>query len=227
MSIDFSLTAKARDDQGKGASRRLRHRANLVPAVLYGAGKPPQNLAIAHKDLVKALEHEAFYTHIIQLDVDGQNEDVLLKDLQRHPSKPLILHADFMRIDRTRKVILRVPLHFINEAVCVGVKAGGGVINHQITDLEIRCLPSDIPEYIEVDMANVKLGEIVHISSIQLPAGVESVQLSHGADHDLAVASVNAPKAEKVEEPVATAAAETPAAGDAPAATAVPAKKEK
>ena len=223
MSIDFSLNAKVRDDQGKGASRRLRRNANLVPAIIYGAQKAPQNIAVPQKDLAKALEHEGFYTHIIKLNVDGKVEDVLLKDLQRHPSRPIFLHADFMRVDKNKKVSLRVPLHFINEATCVGVKAGG-VINHNVTDLEIRCLPADIPEFIEVDMAAVQLGHIVHISNLKLPKGVESVQLAHGADHDLAIASVNAPKAEKVEEAPAAAAA-APAAA-APAA-APAAKKEK
>ncbi len=227
MSIDFSLNAKVRDDQGKGASRRLRRNANEVPAIVYGAQKAPQNISIPHKDLAKALESEAFYTHIIKLNVNGKNEDVLLKDLQRHPSRPVILHADFLRIDKSKKVTLRIPLHFINEAVCVGVKSGGGVINHSMTDLEIRCLPADIPEFIEVDMANIQLGGIVHISSLKLPKGVESVQLSHGADHDLAVASVNTPKAEKVEAAPAEAAAATAAPAAAAAAPAAAPKKEK
>lgn len=224
MSIDFSLNAKVRDDQGKGASRRLRRNANMVPAIVYGAQKAPQNIAVPHKDLVKALESEAFYTHIIKLNIDGKVEDVLLKDLQRHPAKPVLTHADFLRVDKTKKVTLRIPLHFINEAVCVGVKSGGGVINHNQTDLEIRCLPTEIPDFIEVDMADVQLGGIVHISSLKLPKGIESVQLAHGVDHDLAVASVNLPKAEKAEAaPAAEAAAATTTAAAAPAA----AKKEK
>jgi len=222
MSIDFSLNAKVRDDQGKGASRRLRRNANMIPAIVYGAQKAPQNISVSHKDLMKALESEAFYTHIIKLNIDGKIEDVLLKDLQRHPAKPVLTHADFLRVDKTKKVTLRIPLHFINEAICVGVKSGGGIINHNQTDLEIRCLPTDIPEFIEVDMAEVQLGGIKHISNLKLPKGVESVQLAHGADHDLAIASVNTPKAEKAEAPAAEAAA-------APAATAPAAapKKEK
>jgi len=220
MSIDFSLNAKVRDDQGKGASRRLRRNANMVPAIVYGAEKAPQNIAVPHKDLVKALENEAFYTHIIKLNIDGKIEDVLLKDLQRHPAKPVLTHADFLRVDKTKKVTLRIPLHFINEAICAGVKSGGGVISHNQTDLEIRCLPADIPEFIEVDMSNIQLGGIVHISSLKLPKDVESVQLAHGADHDLAVASVNTPKAEKVEVVAAAPAAVAAAPATAP-------KKEK
>ena len=194
MSIDFTLNAKVRDEQGKGASRRLRRQAGLVPAIIYGAGKEPQNVSVSHKDFIKALENEAFYTHIISLDVDGAKEDVLLKDLQRHPAKPILLHADFLRVDKTKKVTIKVPLHFINEGSCVGVKAGGGIISHNMTDLEVRCLPTKIPEFIEVDMQEIELGQIVHISDLILAEGVESVQLAHGADHNLAVAIINAPK---------------------------------
>ena len=232
MSANFSLTAESRKDQGKGASRRLRH-AELVPAILYGANKAPQNISLRHKELSKALESEAFYTRIIKMTVDGAPVDVLLKDLQRHPARPVILHADFLRVDKNHKITLRIPLHFINEANCVGVKTGGGVISHSLTDLEIRCLPADLPEYIEVDMQNVQVGHALHISDLKLPKGVESVQLAH--HHDLAVASVFIPRAEKAEETVAAAtpeagaAAAAPAAGDAkaaaPAADAAKAKK--
>jgi large subunit ribosomal protein L25 len=230
MSIDFSLNAKKRDDQGKGASRRLRrHAVTLVPAIVYGAKKPPLNITLEHKDLVKALENEAFYTHIIALNVDGKKEDVLIKDVQRHPAKPLIMHMDFLRIDKTQKITLRVPLHFINQDTCAGVKTGGGIISHTMSELEIRCLPGDLPEFITVDMANVQLGQIVHISDIKLPKGVESVQLSHGASHNLSVAAVHAPKAEKVEETATAAAAAPAAAAAAPAAatTAAPAAAKK
>ena len=223
MSIDFSLNAKKREDQGKGASRRLRrHAVTLVPAIVYGAQKAPQNITLEHKDLVKALDNEAFYTHIIALNVDGKKEDVLIKAIQRHPAKPLIMHMDFLRIDKTQKITLRVPLHFINQEICAGVKTGGGIISHNMSELEIRCLPADLPEYISVDMTNVQLGQIVHISDLKLPKGVESVQLSHGASHNLSVAAVNAPKAEKADETTAAPAAAAPAAA-APAA----AKKDK
>jgi large subunit ribosomal protein L25 len=210
MSVDFSLNAKVRDDKGKGASRRLRRQADRVPAIVYGADKAPQNISVLHKDLAKALESEAFYTHIIKLDIEGNVEDVLLKDLQRHPAKAKILHADFFRINQKQAVVIRVPLHFTNENTCVGVKSGGGVISHNVSDLEVRCLPANIPEYIEVDMSSVGLGEIVHLSDLRLPEGVESVQLSHGEDHDLAVAMVNAPKTKAEDE----ASAETEASGE-------------
>ena len=214
MSVDFSLNAKVRNDAGKGASRRLRRNANEVPAIVYGGNKDPQTISIPHKDLSKALENEAFYVHVISLDIEGKKEDVLLKDLQRHPAKAVILHADFFRVDKNQAVIIRVPLHFINENICVGVKSGGGVISHTQSDLEIRCLPADIPEFIEVDMASVGLNEIIHISNLKLPKGVESVQLSHGASHDLAIANVHAPRAAEAEPTEAPAAAEVPAAKD-------------
>ncbi|TVZ40780.1 large subunit ribosomal protein L25 [Alteromonadaceae bacterium 2753L.S.0a.02] len=186
---DFKLDAQVRDDQGKGASRRLRHE-NLVPAIVYGGKKDPQNIAISHNEMIKHLENEAFYSHIISLSIAGANEDVILKDLQRHPSKPQILHADFLRVDKTQKLTTRVPLHFVNEESCKGVKLQGGAISHNLTDLEISCLPQDLPEYIEVDLKDVEVGDIVHISDLKLPSGVESVALSHGEEHDQPVATV-------------------------------------
>src|SRR5690606_10243944 len=174
---DFRLIAQLRDDQGKGASRRLRRQAGLVPAIVYGGSKKPQNISLSHNELSKHLEHEAFYSHIITLTVDDKAEDVILKDLQRHPAKPVILHADFLRVSKTKKFSTSVPLHFINETSCKGVKMQGGVISHNMTQLEISCLPADLPEYIEVDLAEVELGQIVHISDLKLPKGVESVAL--------------------------------------------------
>jgi large subunit ribosomal protein L25 len=191
---DFQIIAQLRDDQGKGASRRLRRQAGLVPAIVYGGSKKPQNISLSHNELSKHLEHEAFYSHIITLTVDDKSEDVILKDLQRHPAKPVILHADFLRVSKPKKFSTSVPLHFINEASSKGVKTQGGVISHSMTQLEISCLPGDLPEYIEVDLAEVELGQIVHISDLKLPKGVESVALSHGADHDLPVASITKPK---------------------------------
>lgn len=200
---DFELNAKVREDMGKGASRRLRRLADEVPAIIYGGKKDPQNISLLHKDLAHALENEAFYSHVIAINVDGKNEDVIIKDLQRHPAKARILHADFLRVDKNQKLTVRAPLHFINEDTCVGVKMEGGVISHSMTELEISCLPADLPEYIEVDMAEVGMDQIVHISDIKLPEGVESVALSHGEDHDLPVAAIHKPKAVATEdEPV-------------------------
>ena len=210
MSTDFTLHAKGREDTGKGASRRLRRLAGEVPAIVYGGKKAPAQISLSQKDITKALENEAFYSHIISLEVDGKSEDVIIKDLQRHPAKAYVMHMDFFRVSKTTKLQTRAPLHFINEEECVGVKLGGGLIAHSMTDIEISCLPKDLPEYIEVDMAEVELGATVHLSDIKLPKGVESVALSHGYDHDLPVAAVNKPKA--VEE-ISDEAPETP---DAP-----------
>jgi len=191
---DFKLDAKLRDDQGKGASRRLRREAGMVPAIVYGGKDKPEMISVEYKELIKHLENEAFYSHIIALNVDGKPQDVILKDLQRHPSKTVIYHADFLRVSKTQVLRMNVPLHFINESSSKGVKVQGGIVTHNLTELEIDCLPANLPEYIEVDLANVELGQIVHISDITMPEGVESVALSHGADHDLAVATIIKPK---------------------------------
>ena len=211
MSTDFILNANGREDTGKGASRRLRRLAGEIPAIVYGGKKDPAKISLAHKDVAKALENEAFFSHIIGLVIDGKSEDVIIKDIQRHPAKALIMHMDFFRVSKTTKLQTRAPLHFINEETCVGVKMGGGLIARSMTDIEISCLPKDLPEYIEVDMAEVDLGQTVHLSDIKLPKGVESVALSYGDDHDLPVAAVNKPKA--VEE-ISDAAPEAPETED-------------
>ena len=200
MSTDFILQAKGREDTGKGASRRLRRLAGEVPAIVYGGKKNPTKIALTHKDVAKALENEAFFSSIISLDIEGASEDVIIKDIQRHPAKKLVLHMDFFRVSKTTVLQTKVPLHFINEDTCPGVKLGGGIVAHTMTDIEIQCLPKNLPEFIEVDMAEVDLGDIVHISDIVLPEGVESVALNLGADHDLSVATINKPKAVEVEE---------------------------
>jgi len=205
MSTDFTLYAKGREDTGKGASRRLRRLAGEIPAIVYGGKKDPARIALIHKDVMKALENEAFYSHIIALDIDGKPEDVIVKDVQRHPAKAIVLHMDFLRVSKNTKLQTRVPLHFINEDICVGVKLGGGLIAHSMTELEIMCLPADLPEYLEVDMADVDLGQTLHISDIKLPKGVESVALSHGGDHDLPIAAVNKSKAKDEDEEAAPA----------------------
>ena len=214
MSTDFTLHAKGREDTGKGASRRLRRLAGEIPAIVYGGKKDPAKVVLVHKDVMKALENEAFYSHIIDLNIDGKSEDVIVKDVQRHPAKAIVLHMDFLRVSKNTKLQTRVPLHFINEETCVGVKLGGGLIARSMTELDIMCLPADLPEYLEVDMAEVDLGQTLHISDIKLPKGVESVALSHGDDHDLPIAAVNKSKA-KDEDEDAAPAAEAGDAGDA------------
>jgi large subunit ribosomal protein L25 len=194
MSVDFTLHAKGREVSGKGASRRLRRLTGEVPAIVYGGKKDAQSITLIHKDVIKALENEAFYSHIISLDVDGKSQDVIVKDVQRHPAKTAILHLDFLRISKTTALTIRVPLHFINEDSCIGVKKEGGIISHTMSELEVQCLPKDLPEYIEVDVSELALGSTLHISDITLPKGVESVALSHGSDHDLPVAAVSKAK---------------------------------
>jgi large subunit ribosomal protein L25 len=200
MSDDFQLNAMVRNDMGKGASRRLRREAKLVPAIIYGGDKAPENISIAENELKQALQNEAFYSHIITLTVDGKGQDVILKDLQRHPAKSHVVHADFLRVSKTQALHTKVPLHFINEDICPGVKLGGGIVSHNMTELEISCLPADLPEYIEVDVAEIELGGVLHISDIKLPAGVESVELSHGEEHDQPIFTVNKPKRAAEEE---------------------------
>jgi len=194
MSDQFELNAEVREDMGKGASRRLRRLADLVPAIIYGGKKDPQPLTLVRKDLEKALENEAFYSQVLTIKVGKGKEKAILKDLQRHPARDSVMHADFMRIDDKVMIKVHIPIHFLNEDTCHGVKVEGGMIQHQTTDIEIQCLPADIPEYIEVDMLEVETGQIIHLSDITLPANVTSMALALGEDHDLAVASVIAPK---------------------------------
>jgi large subunit ribosomal protein L25 len=206
--VSFNLTAEVRTDLGKGASRRLR-RENKVPAVLYGAEKDPISLTLDHNTLVHQLENEAFYSHILTIDVAGNSEKAVLKDLQRHPAKQLILHADFMRVSDKEKLKMNVPLHFMNEEQAPGVKKGG-IVTHSITEVEIQCLPKDLPEYLEVDLADVDIEEIVHLTDIKLPAGVELVELQHGEGHNQAVAAIHKTRASKETEE----SEETPAEGE-------------
>jgi len=212
--VDFVLNAKVRSDIGKGASRRLRRLDNQVPAIIYGLGEAPESISLAANQLSHALDNEAFYSHIIELSVDSKSQNVILKDVQRHPAKAEILHVDFLRVDLNQKLTIRAPLHFLNEEECVGVKMEGGQISHNMNDLEIECLPADLPEYIEVDMAEVALGQTLHISDVILPEGVVSVALTHGEDHDLPVAAVVKSKAIEEDEDSATDSAEEGEAGD-------------
>jgi large subunit ribosomal protein L25 len=152
------------------------------------------------------LENEAFYSHIISLNVDGKAQDVILKDLQRHPSKPMVLHADFLRVSKSTKLHTQVPLHFINEATSKGVKTQGGKVVHNLVQLDITCLPADLPEFIEVDLGNMEVGQILHISDLKLPKGVSSVALGQGADHDLAVVTIQKPKGGADDEEAAPSA---------------------
>ncbi len=226
MAIKFELEAELRGDVGKGASRRLRH-ANSVPAVVYGAGVEPVSLTLNHDKVSVALAQEAFYSHILTLKTGQKSEKVILKSVQRHPSRPRIQHIDFLRIRADQKLKMNVPLHFLGEDKAPGLKAGG-VFQHLMSDIEVSCLPADLPEFIEVDVSNLELDQSIHLSELKIPKGVELVAFAHGVEgHDQAVISIHIPRIE-VEEPVVAAPAEgeVAAEGAAPAegATAAPAE---
>jgi large subunit ribosomal protein L25 len=192
MTTNFELSAKARTEKGKGASRRLRRLADLTPAIVYGAGKDSASITLAHKDVVKALKNESFYTQIIKLDIDGKAEQVVVKDIQRHPFKPLIMHMDFLRIKAGEKITMQVPLHFIGEDVAPGLKQGGGIFSHLVTEVEIICLPKDLPEFIEVDVSNLELDQLLHLSDIKASDAITFNALAH--DNDLAIVSIHKPR---------------------------------
>ncbi|MCF6338938.1 MAG: 50S ribosomal protein L25/general stress protein Ctc [Gammaproteobacteria bacterium] len=192
MSADFNIVAESRTDVGKGASRRLRH-TGKVPGIIYGSGKDPVPFTVVHDDLMHHLENEAFYSHILTVTVDGKVQKVVLKDLQRHPAKPKILHVDFLRVSDTDVINMQVPMHFINEDASVGVKAGG-LVSHLLSTIEITCKASDLPEYLQIDLTDLDVGASLHLSDINLPKGVQIAALTHGTDHDLPVVSIHAPK---------------------------------
>ena len=197
MSDSFTVQAEVRVDEGKGASRRLRRLEGKVPGVIYGGQGAATSISIVRKDLEKLMESESFYSSVLDVKVGDTAESAILKDVQRHPAKGFPMHVDFMRVEANKAIKVTVPLHFANEDTCQGVKIGGGMIQHQATDMEVQCLPGDIPEYIEVDMLDVEVGQIVHLSDVSLPEGVISTALALGEDHDLAIAAVLAPKGAK------------------------------
>ena len=197
MSDDITVNVTSRSVFGKGASRRLR-RDKLVPAILYGAEKEPEAIQLKENEVFKHLENEAFYSQLLQVSVDGgESVRCLLKDVQRHPFKMQILHMDFVRVVAGAELQVTVPVHFINEDTCAGVKNAGGMIIHNENDVLIACLPRNIPEYIQVDMAKLEIGDSVHLSQLALPEGVRLVDLNEaGDDTDRQVAAVNAPRVE-------------------------------
>ncbi|CAG1023225.1 50S ribosomal protein L25 [Methylococcales bacterium] len=194
----FDFDAELRTVTGKGHARRIR-RLGKVPAIVYGGGSAPVQLNLIHHRVVKALENNAVYSHVLTLRYAGKEEKVILKALERHPSRPIIMHMDFQRVSETDKLRVHVPLHFLNQETSVGVKKGG-VINHALAEVEVACLPQDLPEFIEVDMALVDLGGSVHLSDLKLPSGVELVELIQGAEHDLPVAAIHAARSSDATE---------------------------
>ena len=194
MSEDFDLIAEIREDQGKGASRRLR-REGKVPAIIYGAGRPPRQLAFDHNRVIQQLENESFYSSILSIKVGEKSQAAIVKDIQRHPAKQQVMHMDFQRIVADEKIKMNVPIHYINAEISPGVKIGGGSVSQLVNDVEVSCLPKDLPEYFEVDIAELDLNQMLHLSDIKLPDGVEIPELAQGPEHDHAIVSIQVIKA--------------------------------
>ena len=209
MAEEFDLIAENREDMGKGASRRLR-RKGLVPAIIYGAGRPPRALAFDHNKVLKQLESESFYSSVLNIKVGDKSQAAILKDLQRHPARRQILHMDFQRIVEDEAIRMNVPIHFLGEDVAPGVKQGGGKVSHLMTDVEVTCLPKDLPEFLEVDVSALELDAMLYLSNIKLPSGVEIPELAQGPEHDHALVSSHVIKAAPVEEEAAPEEAAEP-----------------
>jgi len=191
---NYVLNAEVRETKGTGASRRLRREAGKTPGIVYGGDKAPTQVTLELRELNKAFEDEGFFSHIVKLNVGGTTESVLIKDVQRHAFKPVVLHVDFQRVSNTTVIKQHIPLHFINEETCKGVKLQGGKITHTINDVVVICEAGKLPEFIEVDLADVEVGTTLHLSDLKLAEGVQILELTHGADHDSAVVSVDVPK---------------------------------
>jgi len=222
MKTSFELVAEFRDAEGKGASRRLR-RANKVPAILYGGHREPRALALDHTKLMLMLENERFYSTIISLRVGDVTQAAVLKDVQRHPAKNAVQHVDLQRVLENEKIRIAIPLHFKGEAGSPGVKAGG-LVSHLRNEIEVSCLPKDLPEFIDVDLSGLGMNQMLYLADLKVPEGVEILELSHG--RNAPVVSIHHARAEEVETPAAEAAAGAAAAPAAVAAPAAEAKKE-
>jgi large subunit ribosomal protein L25 len=216
MKTSFELTAEFRETQGKGASRRLRHEGK-VPAILYGGHTDARALTLSHQKLALLLENERFYSTILNLRVGDQTQAAILKDVQRHPFKNAILHIDFQRVEENEKIRISIPLHFKGASVSPGVKSQGGIVSHMRNEVEVSCLPKDLPEFIEVDISGLSLNESIHLSQLKVPDGVQLVEL---AKEDAAVVAIHSPRAEEPEPTAAAAGAAAPAEGAAAAAAA-------
>lgn len=212
---EILLEAETRTDMGKGASRRLRRLENKVPGVIYGGDKDPKSIHFLHHKVIKALESERIYSSVFDITVDGKTEHVILKALQRHPYKPLVMHMDLQRVSPKDVLVKLVPIHFINEQQAKGVKAGG-LINHSMTQVEVRCQAKDLPEFIEVDMIDVEMDDIVHLSHLKLPKNVQLTVDLTDHSHDAPVVSIHAPKAvaDDTEEETSVEASDVPTASD-------------
>src|SRR5210317_468800 len=217
MNDDFDLIAEIREDQGKGASRRLRHQGK-VPAIIYGAGRPSRALVFDHNRVIQQLENESFYSSVLNIKVGEKSQAAILKDVQRHPAKPLVMHMDFQRIVEDQEIKMSVPLHFIGEDVAVGVKQGGGAVSHLMNEVDIICLPKHLPEFIDVDITDLELDEMLTLSDIKLPEGVSIPALAQGPEQDRPVVSIHVIKEIVIEEEEELEPGAVPVAGEEDAA---------
>jgi large subunit ribosomal protein L25 len=209
MSNEHKISAAGRKDEGKGASRRLRHAAR-IPAIVYGGQSAPKSIQLEHEKTWIASQSEWFYSSILSLDIDGAVERVLLRDMQRHPFKQQIMHLDFQRVNENEALRVAVPLHFVNVEKSPAGKAADVVVTHELNEIQISCLPKDLPEFIEVDLSNLSAGDTIHLSQVTLPKGVEVPELKLGADHDVAVVVARMGRVEEATEEAVAA----PAAGE-------------
>ena len=199
MATIHEIPAESRKDEGKGASRRLRL-ANKVPAIVYGSTQDPASIQLDHNTVWLASQNEWFYSAILDLNLDGKTQKVLLRDMQRHPFKAQLLHLDFQRVDENKAIRIRVPLHFLNQEKSPAGKSTEVVVTHELNEVAVSCLPKDLPEFIEVDLSNLKQGDIVHLSDIKLPNGVELPELKLGKEHDVAVVIAKAARTSEEDE---------------------------
>ncbi|MBS0566453.1 MAG: 50S ribosomal protein L25/general stress protein Ctc [Proteobacteria bacterium] len=225
MATSHVIKVERRENDGRGASRRLRN-TGKVPAIVYGGELAPVSIQIEHNDVWLASQHEWFYSAILDLSLNGDVQKVLLRDLQRHPVKQQLLHLDFQRVDENKAIRIRVPLHFLNQEKSPAGKKAGVLISHALNDIEISCLPKHLPEYVEVDLSDLDVGDIVHLSEIKLPEGVEIPELRLGKEHDAAVVTAQELKEEVEAAPVEAVAAGATAAAAPAAAPAAAAKKD-
>lgn len=200
MSQGLIIEAFPRDDQGRGASRRLRREEDKIPAIIYGGKKAATAISIWHNELKKALENESFFSQVLTIELNGKQESVILKDLQRHPFKALLNHADFQRVSKNTEIVVNVPLHLLNEDTAHAIKTLGGVAFRLQTEVEVACLPADLPEFIEIDMTDVEMDGVVHMSDLKLPRGVRIPVLQHGDEHNQAIVMISKPKGVKADD---------------------------
>jgi large subunit ribosomal protein L25 len=212
MRVSFEFGADRREQPGKGASRRLRH-SGKVPAILYGGGEPPQALVLDQQNLLTMISNERFYSSIVRLKIENQAQEAIVKDVQMHPARNVVVHVDLQRVRENEAIRIRLPIHFRNEAASPGVKLQGGIVSHMQADVEVSCLPKDLPEFLEVDLGEMNLNETKFLADIPLPPGVVITDLLHGKNRP--IVSIHSPRAEEPEAAPAEAAAAAPAEGAA------------